>query len=229
MAKETKSQRIERTHAIVSRLTAHYANARTALVFQSPLQCLIATILSAQCTDAQVNKVTPGLFRKYPDAAAFASVAQDELEQDIHSTGFYHNKAISIRKCCSAIVAKFGGKVPDSMDALLTLDGVGRKTANCVLGNAYGQPAITVDTHVKRIAWRLALTDHTDPDKIELDLQELIPRDAWLDASHMIIDHGRAICNAKRPKCDECPLADLCPKRPYPPKTANTQPNSKKS
>ncbi len=213
MAKESKKDKQARAIEIVMRLRKLYGGARSALDFISPLQCLIATILSAQCTDAQVNKVTPGLFRKYKNAESFASASPEELEQDIRSTGFYHNKATSIRKCCRSIVDRHNGTVPDTMDALLTLEGVGRKTANCVLGNAYGQPAITVDTHVKRIAWRLGLTDHKDPDKIEFDLKALLPQEDWLEASHMIIDHGRAICNARNPRCTECLLDDLCPKR----------------
>jgi endonuclease III len=210
--KETKIQRAGRAQEIIKRLRKHYPGSQTALKFGNPLQLLVATILSAQCTDAQVNKVTPALFRKYPTAEAFAAADLQELARDIHSTGFFNNKSRSIFRATQSIVSKFNGRVPHTMEELLTLDGVGRKTANCVLGNAYGIPAVTVDTHVKRLTFRMGLTRETDPDKIEFDIKAMLPEADWLPGSHMIIDHGRKICTAKKPNCSICFLSDLCPK-----------------
>ena len=197
--------------AIDAILKKAYPDAACALKHHSPLQLLIATILSAQCTDERVNMVTPGLFEKYPDAQAFAQADPETLEQDIRSTGFYKNKARSIRLCCAALVATHGGQVPGTMEALVALAGVGRKTANVILGNAFGVPGVVVDTHVRRLAQRMGLTTRNDPDKIEQDLMEQIPRKDWTEFSHRMIMHGRRICVARKPRCPECPVNRLCP------------------
>lgn len=189
-----------------------YPDAECALKHQSPLQLLVATILSAQCTDARVNMVTPALFRRYPDAAAFASAERDELESLIKSTGFFRNKAKNIKECCRAIIEEHGGEVPDSLEALVKLPGIGRKTANVVLGDAFGVPGITVDTHVGRLSRRIGLSAHTDPVKAEHDLMKLIPKKEWTKFSHRMIFHGRQVCFARKPKCDECLLKSFCPK-----------------
>ena len=178
---------------LLDALAALYPDAQCALDHAGPLQLLIATILSAQCTDARVNLVTPALFARYPDAAAFAAAELGELEEMIHSTGFYRNKARSIRRCCAQLVEKYGGKVPATMDELVPLPGVGRKTANVILGNAYGVPGITVDTHVGRLSRRLGLTEHTDPEKVERDLMALLPDREWTAFSHRMIFHGRQV------------------------------------
>lgn len=205
-------QRAARVAAILPILRATYPDAKCSLDYETPLQLLIATILSAQCTDERVNLVTPGLFRKYPTAAALAAVSQEELERDIQSTGFYRNKAKSLRAMAAAVVEEHGGEVPRSMDELTRLAGVGRKTANVVLGNAFGQAVgVTVDTHVTRLSERLGLTRHTDAVKIELDLIPIVPQAEWTMWSHLLIAHGRAICQARKPKCGECPLFDHCP------------------
>lgn len=202
-----------RTRAIISRLRRAYPDARCALDHQNPLQLLVATILSAQCTDERVNQVTPALFAKYPTAADYANAPAGELEKMIQSTGFYRNKAKAIRACCRAIAERFGGRVPDNMNDLLTLAGIGRKTANVVLGVAYGKAeGIVVDTHVSRLAQRLGLTRHTDPEKIEQDLMNLVPKSDWIDFAHLLIWHGRRRCTARKPDCANCELAQLCPK-----------------
>jgi endonuclease-3 len=202
----------ERVAAILAILEERYPEATTALDFGTPLQLLIATILSAQCTDARVNMVTPGLFARYPDARAFAGASQAELEDMIRSTGFFRNKAKSIRACCADIVATHGGEVPNTLDALTALRGVGRKTANVVLGNAFGIPGLVVDTHVGRLARRLGLTRETDPVKVEFALMPIVPRERWTRFSHWLILHGRRICNARKPACSICPLAPHCPR-----------------
>jgi endonuclease-3 len=202
----------DRVRAILLILERAYPEATTALHFQSPLQLLIATILSAQCTDARVNQVTPGLFERYPDAAALAGADRGELEDMIRSTGFYRNKAKSIQACCADLVAKYGGEVPRTLEELTALHGVGRKTANVVLGNAFGTPGLVVDTHVSRLSLRLGLTDQTDPVKIEFALMPVIPRDRWTLFSHWLILHGRRICVARKPLCSICPLAVHCPR-----------------
>lgn len=189
-----------------------YPDAHCALTHQSPLQLLVATILSAQCTDARVNMVTPALFEKCPDAKAFAEADLRELEQMIKSTGFFRNKAKNIKECCRAIVAEHGGKVPDTLEELVKLPGIGRKTANVVLGDAFGVPGITVDTHVGRLSRRIGLTNHTDPVKVEHDLMKLIPKKAWTIFSHRMIFHGRQVCFARKPNCDGCLLKTFCPK-----------------
>lgn len=204
--------RRERIVPILAALKRTYPAARCSLGHANPLQLLIATILSAQCTDQRVNIVTKDLFRKYRSARDLAAVPQEELEKDIQSTGFFRNKARSLRGMATALVEKHGGKVPDSMEALVDLPGVGRKTANVVLGNAFGKSdGIVVDTHVGRISGRLALTSHTDPVKVEQDLMEVVPREDWTLWSHLLIFHGRAICTARKPKCPECPLLAWCP------------------
>jgi len=201
-----------RVRAIVEQLQELYPDARCALDFGTPLQLLVATILSAQCTDERVNKVTPSLFATYPDAAAFARVEQGALEKAIHSTGFFRNKAKSIREAAADIVSLHGGEVPRTLEELTMLRGVGRKTANVVLGNAYGIPGVVVDTHVTRLAHRLGLTRETDPVKIEFALMPLIPRESWTLFSHWLILHGRRVCNARKPLCSACPLSPHCPK-----------------
>jgi endonuclease-3 len=176
------------------------------------LECLVATILSAQCTDEKVNEVTSTLFVKYPTAEAYLAVPEDELRADIKPTGFFNQKAASIRAACQRIVEVYDGQVPGTMEELLTLRGVARKTANIVLGNSFGVvEGIAVDTHVKRLANRLGFSELADPDKIEQDLMRLIPRKRWFDFTYVIIDHGRGTCAARKPRCDECPVSDLCP------------------
>ncbi len=206
-------RRIDRVRAILPILKATYPHAKCSLNFLNPLQLLVATILSAQCTDERVNLVTKTLFRKYKSAADYAKVPQEELEKDIQSTGFYRNKAKSIRAMAAALVEQHQGKVPDTMDELVDLAGVGRKTANVVLGNAFDKSeGVVVDTHVTRVSNRLGLTDHAiDAVKIEQDLMQIIPRDEWTLWSHLLIHHGRAICQARKPKCEICPLLPYCP------------------
>jgi len=201
-----------RVRAVIEQLRELYPDARCALDFRSPLQLLVATILSAQCTDERVNKVTPALFAAYPDAAALAAAEPAALEKAIHSTGFFRNKAKSIREASADIVTKHDGQVPRTLEELTALRGVGRKTANVVLGNAYGIPGIVVDTHVARLSHRLGLTNETDPVKIEFALMPLVPRELWTLFSHWLILHGRAVCNARKPLCSRCPLAPHCPK-----------------
>jgi endonuclease-3 len=201
----------ERIAAILQRLDARYPNVKCALHHNSAWELLVATILSAQCTDARVNMVTPILFKKYPTPAHFAALQPEELEPDIRSTGFFRNKSKSIVGAAKTIVNDFGGEVPHTMAELLTIPGAARKTANVVLGSWFGiADGVVVDTHVQRIARRLELTKNADPPKIEQDLMRVIPRSKWIDFSHQIIHHGRAICIARNPKCAECPLEDLC-------------------
>jgi len=201
-----------RVRAVIEQLQELYPDAKCALDFRTPLELLVATILSAQCTDERVNKVTPALFATYPDAAAFAAADPAALEKAIHSTGFFRNKAKSIREASADIVAKHGGQVPRTLEDLTALRGVGRKTANVVLGNAYGVPGVVVDTHVTRLSHRLGLTNETDPVKIEFALMPLVPRELWTLFSHWLILHGRAVCNARKPLCSQCPLAPHCPR-----------------
>ncbi len=200
-----------RAKKVYSRLTSEYPDAKVALDFSSPFELLIATILSAQCTDARVNIVTPALFRKYPTPASFAAADRAELEMEIKSTGFFRQKAKSVINCSRSLVEKFGGAVPRTMDELLTLDGVGRKTANVLLGNAFGIPGIAVDTHVGRLAQRLGFTKEDDPTKIEYNLMELFPKENWTELCHLLMAHGRRICNSRQPKCEACCANDLCP------------------
>ena len=212
MPKESYPARKERTARIIQLLQQTYPDAHCALNHKNAFQLLVATILSAQCTDVRVNLVTPALFQKYPTPETLSKAPQAELEKLIQSTGFFRNKAKSLREASADIVEKHGGKVPDTMDQLTSLRGVGRKTANVVLGNAYGQNVgIVVDTHVGRLSLRLALTSHADPVKIERDLMELVPQDHWTLFSHELIFHGRQVCTARNPKCTQCPLLALCP------------------
>lgn len=208
--KEQKEQ--QRIAEILHRLAGEYPDATCALHHQNPYQLLVATILSAQCTDTRVNMVTPGLFTKYPTPQAMAKANQSELEKMIQSTGFFRNKAKSLMGACQLLVEQFGGRVPRAMEDLLQLPGVARKTANVVLGTAYDIPSgIVVDTHVRRVTQRLGLTSENDPKKIERELMEKIPRDRWIDFAHRLIHHGRRICRAQRPKNQDCVLNDLCP------------------
>jgi endonuclease III len=202
----------ERALEIVTRLKRMYPKAKCSLDFTNPFELLIATILSAQSTDARVNIVTKSLFRKYPDAATMARATQPEMERDVKQTGFFRNKAKAVIACSKAIVEKHGGNVPDTMDELTALPGVGRKTANVVLSNAFRKPVgVVVDTHVARLSARLGLTSNSDAVKIEDDLMKLIPQKEWTAFSHRLIAHGRAICVARKPKCAECELNDVCP------------------
>jgi endonuclease-3 len=202
----------ERIGDIIKILRKNYPATCTALNFETPLQILVATILSAQCTDERVNKITPALFKKYPSAQAFARAQQEELEAEIRSTGFFRNKAKNIIGAAQKICADFGGEVPDAMEKLLTLPGVARKTANIVLSSAFKKAVgIAVDTHVKRLSERLGLSAQQDPEKIEKDLMALVPKKDWLDFNYLLVNHGRAICIARKPNCPECPLKNLCP------------------
>src|SRR5256885_7499554 len=201
-----------RAGEVLRRLSREYPSARTALDFRNPLELLVATILSAQCTDKRVNMVTPGLFKKYRRAADYANAPQTELENAIKSTGFFRSKAKSIRGAMRAIAEEHNGKVPDTMEELRALPGVGRKTANVVLGNAFAKnEGIVVDTHVVRLSKRLRLTRHSEPEKIERDLMKLVPREHWTDWSHWLIWHGRRRCFARKPDCSRCEVFQLCP------------------
>lgn len=202
----------QRAREILARLKHLYPDATCSLTYETPVQLLVATILSAQCTDERVNKVTPPLFERFPDAYALAEADPDELEQLVRSTGFYRNKAKNIRAACQKIVTDFGGEVPQTMAELTSLPGAARKTANVVLAHAFGINAgVTVDTHVKRLSGRLGLTKHTEPIKIEQDLMKLLPQVDWENWSIRLIYHGRAVCMARKPDCDRCSLVDLCP------------------
>ncbi|MBP8646331.1 MAG: endonuclease III [Syntrophobacteraceae bacterium] len=200
----------EKAASVLQLLDRMYPEARCSLHFHNPLELLVATILSAQCTDERVNRVTPALFEKYPTARDYADAPIEELEAHIKSTGFYRNKARNIRECCKIIAERFGGEVPQDLDLLVQLPGIGRKTANVVLGNSFGIPAIVVDTHVSRVARRLGLTRHKDADKIERDLMALVPGDRWTLFSHQMIQHGRTLCQARKPRCEICPLRPYC-------------------
>jgi endonuclease III len=201
----------KRARAIHRALLKLYPDAKCALHYTNPLELLIATILSAQCTDERVNKVTPALFQRYRDAKAFADADQAELETMIRSTGFFRNKAANIRACCQQIVEKHNGDVPRTMEELVPLPGVGRKTANVILGNAFDTPGIPVDTHVGRLSRRMGLSEHDDPVKVESDLMELIPKDGWTMFGHCMIFHGRQVCQARKPNCAECVVNKICP------------------
>ncbi|MFZ2054724.1 MAG: endonuclease III [Candidatus Aminicenantales bacterium] len=202
----------ERIGKIIRVLRREYPRSRTALEFETPLQILIATILAAQCTDERVNRITPALFRKYPTAAALAAADRQELEAEIRPTGFFRNKAKSISGAARKIVEDFGGEVPANMADLVTLPGVARKTANIVLSSGYGiAEGIAVDTHVKRLSGRLGLSRQSDPEKTERDLMKLVPKKDWLDFNYMLVNHGRKVCQARKPRCPACPLRNLCP------------------
>ncbi len=210
--RETKSQLKERTEKIIKLLKRAHPDAKCALNHSNAFELLIATILSAQCTDERVNKVTADLFRKYRKPEAYLKVPATELQEDIRTTGFFRNKTKSIQGACKMLVEEFDGEVPQSMAELLKLPGVARKTANVVLGVAYGKSeGVVVDTHVSRLSHRLKLTRHRDARKIEKDLMEIVPRRNWIEFAHLLIFHGRRICKARRPLCEECVVEELCP------------------
>ena len=207
---EDPPARVARALEIAKRLEARHPDAGVALEDHDPLQLLVATILSAQCTDERVNQVTPQLFRRFPDAGAYAAAEAEEIEEIIHSTGFFRQKAKSIKGACTVMVERFAGEVPQAMEDLTSLPGIGRKTANVIRGGAWGLPGITVDTHVKRLSGRLGLTEQTDPVKIEYDLNDLLPEERWFPFSSALIFHGRRVCGARKPDCAGCTLTDLC-------------------
>jgi endonuclease III len=210
--RESKRARRERAGEILARLRREYPRTRLALDFQSPLQLLMATVLAAQCTDQKVNEVTPPLFRRYPTARDFAAADLAELEEMVRQTGFFRNKARALKNLGMTLVAEHGGEVPDAMEPLVALPGVGRKTANVVLGNAFGRnEGVAVDTHVQRLSRRLFLTEEEDPEKIERDLTALLPQEEWTRFALLLQDHGRKVCKARKPECAICPVADLCP------------------
>lgn len=214
MKRETKARKAERVERILALLDREYGTEyRCYLNYETPWQLLIAVIMSAQCTDARVNIVTETLFKKYDTLEKFAAADQRELEQDIHSIGFYHSKAKNIISCCQALVEQFDGQVPERMEDLLTLAGVGRKTANVIRGNIYNEPSIVVDTHVKRISRKLGLAKEEDPEKIEYELMRVLPKDHWILWNIHIITLGRTICTARNPRCGECFLREECPGR----------------
>ncbi len=201
-----------RVKEIIKRLNEEYPNARIVLKYSNPLELLIAVILSAQCTDKKVNEVTQELFKKHKSVYDYANVPLEELEKDIRPTGFYRNKAKNIKGAANMLIEDFGGEIPSIMDEITKLPGVARKTANVVLGNAFGVvEGIAVDTHVKRLAGCLNLSKNRDPEKIERDLMDIVPRDGWFKFTYLLIEHGRAVCDAKKPKCDICMLNDICP------------------
>jgi len=200
----------ERADIAVGALKKLYPSVSCTLEYDSPLHLLIATQLAAQCTDARVNIVTKTLFEKYPDAVSFANADYDELCEDIRPTGFFRNKAKNIISCCRKIISDYGGEVPDTMEELLTLAGTGRKTANLILGDIFGKPAVVVDTHCTRLSKRIGLTENSAPEKIEADLKKLIAPEEQLDFCHRLVAHGRAVCTARSPKCGECPLCGIC-------------------
>src|SRR5690242_3945005 len=210
--RETKTQKKSRTEEIIKLLKRAHPDAHCALNHANAFELLIATILSAQCTDQRVNIVTADLFRKYRGPEDYLKVEQAELERDIHSTGFFRNKSKNIQAACRKIIDDFGGKVPQTMEELLTLPGVARKTANVVLGNAFGVASgVVVDTHVARLSQRLGLTTNENAEKIEADLIELVPKKSWIMFPHWLITHGRRVCQARKPRCRECVLANICP------------------
>jgi endonuclease-3 len=203
-------QPTEKIGPILKLLNEHYPDADVTLDFKNPLELVVATVLSAQCTDVRVNQVTPAVFQKYPTAKDYAQAPLTELEEAIRPTGFFRNKAKSIKGICQALGENYGGEVPASLEELVKLPGIGRKTANVILGNAFGIPGIFVDTHLGRVSQRLGLTANSDPVKIEFDLMPLVPREKWVKFSHQMIWHGRAICSARNPKCPKCPLLPHC-------------------
>ena len=209
--KVNKAKAAERVKKIFPILRKTYPQAKIALKHSNPLELLISTILSAQCTDVRVNMVTKTLFKKYTSAKDWAKADIKQIESDIKSTGFFRNKAANIKAACTKVVEEFDGKIPDTMEEILTLPGVGRKTANCVLGNAYGIPGVVCDTHVIRLSRRLGLSPNSDPVKLEFDLAEIVPRKNWLLFSDLLIFHGRNICKARKPDCVNCPIAKYCP------------------
>lgn len=200
----------KRVREIIKLLVKEIPDSRIALNFSNAFELLIATILSAQCTDTRVNQVTEYLFKKYTSPKSYVNVDAAELEEDIRPTGFYRNKTKAIKKCCQELIARYHGEVPKNLDELVSLPGVGRKTANVVLGNAFGIPGITVDTHVRRVSQRIGLTNSDDPVEIEFDLMEILPREEWTHFSNLLIWHGRRVCVARKPLCNECPIVRLC-------------------
>lgn len=200
----------KRVKEIIKILSREIPDTRIALKFYNPLELLIATILSAQCTDVKVNQVTVDLFKKYRSAEDYAGADLQKLEGEIHSTGFYRNKAKSIQKCCQELIERFGGKIPNTLEDLVTLPGVGRKTANVILGNAFGIPGIVVDTHVHRVSQRIGLTKNNDPTKIEFDLMEIVPEEEWTHFSNLLVWHGRRTCMARKPLCEICSIRKWC-------------------
>lgn len=210
---ESTNQKQERVKKIISILNKEFPDSKCSLHYSKPLELLVATILSAQCTDERVNKITQDLFKKYPSAKHYVDTPVEELGEDIRSTGFFNNKSKNIQKCCSELIDRFGGDVPDTMEELTSLPGIGRKTANVILGNVFGIPGIVVDTHVKRLSGRLGLSDNSNPDKIERDLNEVVSKNDWTHFSHILIDHGRKTCQARKPLCGECPVNEYCPSR----------------
>lgn len=210
--RESRARKLERAVEVIERLREEYPDARCELVHRNPFELLVATILSAQCTDARVNMVTPALFERFPTAVDLAGARQEEVEELIRSTGFYRNKARSLIGMANALVDDHGGEVPRTMKELVVLPGVGRKTANVVLSNAFGKAeGVVVDTHVKRVTGRLGFTKESDPVRVERDLMRLFPQEYWGPIEHLLIFHGRAVCKAPRPRCGECVIADLCP------------------
>ena len=212
MAEKISAAKRKQALETLTRLEQVYPEAHCALVHRNPFELLVATILSAQCTDVRVNMVTPDLFRRYPDASTLAAADFEELAEMIRSTGFFRAKAANLIGCAQAIMTNHDGRVPQSLAELVKLPGVGRKTANVVLGNAFEIPGMVVDTHVKRVSFRLGWTTQTDPEKIEQDLCRLLPEEKWTDTSHILIFHGRQICKAPTPLCSSCPVADNCPR-----------------
>jgi len=210
MTSVSEKEKMERAAEVLRILSGEFPGAKSSLVFSNPLELLISTILSAQATDKLINKVTEGLFKKYVLAEDYAGADIDELENDLRSVNFFRNKAKNIKKCCARLVDEFGGLVPDTLEKLVTLPGVGRKTANIVLGNAFGIPALGVDTHVKRVSGRLGLSCSVKPDDIEAELTAIIDKKDWTLATHLLILHGRKTCGARRPLCEECPVNGLC-------------------
>jgi len=208
---ESLKRKKERADAIFQILLQAYPGAKCSLNYRNPYEILVATILSAQCTDLRVNMVTPELFRRYPDTKAMASAKHSELAEIIRSTGFFNAKAKNLIACCQALIARHQGEVPDSLDELVQLPGVGRKTANVVLGEIFHIPGVVVDTHVGRISRHLGLTKNSDPTKVEFDLMNILPPERWTLWNHLLIEHGRAICIARRPRCLECPMQNYCP------------------
>ena len=208
---ETRTALVRRARKINRTLGEIFPTAKCELDFANPLQLLVATVLSAQCTDKRVNQVTPALFRKYPNVTAFAQAPRTELEEAIRATGFYRNKATSIQGLAAAIIEHHSGEVPRTLDELVKLPGVGRKTANVLLGNAFNVPGITVDTHIGRISRRLGWTANTDPVKVEFDLMEIFPRSDWIDLNHRLIFFGRRVCHSRTPACGVCPVSKQCP------------------
>ncbi|MGE0615563.1 MAG: endonuclease III [Bacteriovoracia bacterium] len=209
--RETPEQMRARMLVVLKELKRLYPDSKCSLIFNSPFQLLVATILSAQCTDKRVNLVVPDLFARYPDARAFAEAKLEDIEALIRTTGFYKNKALSIREMARAVRDRHGGEVPRTLDELTALRGVGRKTGNVILGNAFGIPGLVVDTHVGRISRRLGFTKELDPVKVEHALMEVVPRQDWVIFSHLLIDHGRAVCMARGPRCGACTLSQTCP------------------